>query len=123
ALGIGANTTVFSVIRRVLIAPLPYRAPDQLYRLYTTRLTPDGDDDKLSAIELADLAASSRNISAVTTSGNYGSVTYSDDETADSWQTAQVATNFFDVVGVRPTIGRVFRADDLVPGASPVVVL
>src|SRR5581483_10288386 len=45
ALGIGANTAVFSVVKRVLIAPLPFRAPDQLYRLYTTPAATDGDND------------------------------------------------------------------------------
>src|ERR1043166_9521051 len=87
ALGIGANTAVFSVVRRVLIAPLPYRAPEQLYRLYTSPSAADGDDDKLSAVELADLAAQSRSLSGVTQFGNYGGMTYTDGQTAEPWQT------------------------------------
>jgi predicted permease len=123
ALGIGANTTVYSIIRRVLIAPLPYRDPGQLYRLYTAPAEADGDDDKLSAVELASLAADSRSVAAVTLSGNYGSMTYTDEHTAEAWRTAVIAKNFLDVLGVRPIIGRGFTDDDLATGAPRVVMI
>ena len=122
ALGIGANTAIFSVIRRVLIAPLPYRAPEQLYRLYTTP-APGGDEDKLSAVELEGLAAESRLLSGVTWFGNYGAVTYTDGQTAEAWQIASVAPNFFDVLGVHPLLGRAISDDDAATGATPVIVL
>jgi putative ABC transport system permease protein len=123
ALGIGANTTVFSVVRRVLIAPLPYRAPDELYRLYTTPSAVDGDDDKLSAVVIDALAHDSHTLSAVTMFGNTGGGTYTDAQTAEVWKTAQVALNFFDVFGVRPVLGRTFVQDDVAPGAPRVMML
>src|SRR5579862_1775989 len=123
ALGIGANTAIFSLVRRVLIAAPPFRAPDQLYRLYTQPSTVDGDDDKLSAVELNDLAAQSHSLAGLTAFGNYGGLTYSDDRTAEPWQTVSVDTGFFDVLGIRPVLGRAFRAQDYVRGAPPVVIL
>jgi predicted permease len=117
ALGIGANTAVFSVLQRVLITPLPYRDPGQLYRLYTTPSAVDGDDDKLSLAELQDLAAQSRTLAGVTESGNYGSSTYTDGRTAEPWRMAQVAMNFFEVLGTRPIVGRTFVSADLATGA------
>ncbi|MGH7618373.1 MAG: ADOP family duplicated permease [Gemmatimonadaceae bacterium] len=123
ALGIGANTTVFSVVRRVLIAPLPFRESNQLYRLYTVPAVPGGDDDKLSAAELADLAAESHSLAGVTQFGAYGGVTYTDDETAEPWQTVAVAPNFFDVLGIRPALGRPFSDDDVAQGTKPVVMI
>src|SRR4029079_7419832 len=107
ALGIGANTTVFSVVKRVLIAPLPYRAPEQLYRLYTAPSSVDGDNDKLSALEITALA-DARSLLGVTEFGNYGGMTFTDGRTAEPWGTVQVGPNFFDVFGVRPALGRQF---------------
>ena len=122
ALGIGANTAVFSVVRRVLITPLPFRAPDELYRLYTAP-SATGDFDKLAAVELSDLAAQSRSVAALTFFGNYMGVTYSDDHTADSWQSVSVAPNFFDVLGVQPIHGRSFGPEDFVQGAPSVIMI
>jgi putative ABC transport system permease protein len=123
ALGIGANTAVFSIVRRVLIAPLPYRDPGRLYRLYTAPAAADGDDDKLSAVEVAAFAAHSRSVAAVTFSGNYGSWTYTDGQTTEPWRMAAIAGNFLDVLGVRPVIGRGFIDDDLATGAPRVVLI
>ena len=123
ALGIGANTAVFSVVRRVLIAPLPYQAPERLYRLYTTPAAADGDDNKLSMVELVDLAAESRTFSAVTISGNYGSAVYTDEQSAEPWRMASVALNFLDVLGVRPLLGRQFAEQDIQPGATRVTLI
>jgi predicted permease len=123
ALGIGANTTVFSVVERVLIAPLPYRAPEQLYRLYTVPSSVDGDDDKLSAVEIDALARDSRSLAGVTEFGNYGGATFTDAHVAESWQTVQVALDFFDVLGIHPALGRVFVPEDLAEGAPHVVML
>jgi predicted permease len=117
ALGIGANTAVFSVVRRVLITPLPYHAPEQLYRLYTTPAAADGDDNKLSAVELTALAAESHTLSGVTISGNYGSSVYTDERSAQAWRTASVALNFLAVLGVRPVLGRDFAEQDILQGA------
>ncbi|HEX4684854.1 MAG TPA: ABC transporter permease [Gemmatimonadaceae bacterium] len=123
ALGVGANTAIFSVVRRVLITPLPFRDPDQLVRLYTKPAAVDGDHDKLSAVELREVAAESRSISGITLFGNYRGTTYLDDRGADSWQLVSVAPNFFDVLGTRPIIGRVFGSDDFVRGAPSVVMI
>jgi len=123
ALGIGANTTIFSIIRRTLIAPLPFREPAALYRLYTTPTTLQGDDDKLSAVEVSELATASRSIAGVTHFGNYGSLTYTDGHVAEPWQTAQVSLTFFDVLGVAPALGRPFVDEDIIGGAAPVVML
>jgi predicted permease len=122
ALGIGANTAVFSVVRRVLVAPLPFRDPGQLYRLYTSPSS-TGDHDKLSAVELIDLAAQSRSLDGLTCYGNYAGTTYSDDRIAEPWQTVSVIPNFFSVFGIQPTIGRVFTADDFQPGAPAAVMI
>ncbi len=121
-LGIGANTAIFSVVERVLIAPLPFRAPEQLHRLYTAP-SATGDFDKLSAVELTDLAAQSRSIEGIALFGNYGGLTYSNETASELWQSVSVAPNFFSVLGVRPVIGRVFRADDFVQGAPLVVMI
>jgi putative ABC transport system permease protein len=123
ALGIGANTAVFSVVRRVLITPLPFRAPEQLYRLYTAPSAVDGDYDKLSAVELTTLAAQSKSVAGLTLFGNYQGQTYSDDRSADSWQSVSVIPNFFDVLGIRPVVGRVFGATDFLKGAPRVVII
>jgi predicted permease len=122
ALGVGANTAVFSVVRRVLIEPLPFRAPDQLYRLYT-QPTDGGDADKLSAAELTTLAVQSKSIAGLTVFGNYGGLTYTTDQSAEPWQTASVDTSFFNVLGVRPMLGRAFEGADLERGAPHVVIL
>ena len=123
ALGIGANTTVFSVVKRVLITPLPYRAPDQLYRLYTTPSSVDGDNDKLSAIEIAALSSDARSLAGVTEFGNYGGMTFTDGRIAEPWGTVQIAPNFLDVLGVRPALGRQFVAEDIGPNGARVVMI
>ncbi|MFI5228374.1 MAG: ADOP family duplicated permease [Gemmatimonadales bacterium] len=122
ALGVGANTAVFSVVRRVLIEPLPFRAPEQLYRLYT-QPTPGGDADKLSAAELTTLAAQSKSIAGLTAFGSYQGLTYTTDQSAEPWQIAEVDTSFFNVLGFRPVLGRTFVGADLQRGAPHVVIL
>jgi predicted permease len=122
ALGIGANTAVFSVVHRVLITPLPFREPDQLYRLYTTPST-TGDFDKLAAVELTDLAAQSRSVVGLTYFGVYSGVTYSDDRVTDTWQSVSVAPNFFDVLGVQPILGHAFRPEDFAKRAPNVLMI
>ena len=123
ALGIGANTTIFSIVRRTLIAPLPYRDPAALYRLYTTPTVGSSDTDKLSAVELAELSNTSRSVTGVAQFGNYGGATYTDGQIAEPWQSAQVSLSFFDVLGVAPALGRRFLDDDIAAGAEPVVML
>ena len=123
ALGIGANTTVFSVVKRVLITPLPYQAPEQLYRLYTAPSSVDGDNDKLSAVEIAALTADARSLAGVTEFGNYGGMTFTDGRTAEPWGTVQVGPDFFDVFGVRPALGRPFVTGDMTPNGARSVII
>jgi putative ABC transport system permease protein len=122
ALGIGANTTVFSVVKRVLITPLPFRAPDRLYRMYTAPSSVDGDNDKLSAVEITALA-DARSLAGVTEFGNYGGMTFTDGRTAEPWGTVQVGPNFFEVFGIRPALGRQFTDEDFGPNGARGVII
>ena len=92
----------------VLIAPLPYQAPDQLYRLYTQPSAVDGDDDMLSLVELDNISAHSQSVGAVIVSGLYRSTTYTDGRISEPWRNALVSVDFLNVLGVRPILGRNF---------------
>lgn len=122
ALGIGANTAVFSVVRKILLGRLPYREPDRLVRLYGGPANDPDPRGMLTAAEIADLRGT-RTLSGVAAFGNYLGATYVGDQHADVWQAVQVDPEFFHVLGVRPLLGRAIDARDVGPDAAPVAVL
>ena len=119
ALGIGANTAIFSVVHAVLLKPLPYHDPDNLVAVFhmsegrrSTMSGPNFYDVKKQSTALSDAAAYTRSRMILTGRG--------DPVRLDG---AQVSGSFFDVLGVRPILGRVFRADDNHPGRTRVAIL
>lgn len=122
ALGIGANTAVFSVVRRVVLAPLPYSQPDRLVRLYGGSVADPNARGMLTPADVADLQQS-RAFAAVAPFGNYGGATYVGDQRAEMWSAVQVGAEFFHLLGVRALLGRTIDARDTGADAPPVVVL
>src|SRR6185312_6497072 len=122
ALGIGANTAVFSVVRSVLLARLPYREPDRLVRLYGTAPGKPNAQGMLTPVEIS-AVQQSRALTGVGVWGWFGGVTYVGDRRTEQWESVQVTPNFFHVLGVRPWLGRTIDARDVGPDAAPVAVL
>jgi predicted permease len=122
ALGIGANTAIFSLVNAVLLRPLPYHDPDRLAMLWT-------DDPKRNIREegtsypnfldwrsqnqsFADLAILSRGIPVVLTGG----------DESERVMGEFVSANLFPLLGVRPALGRVFSPEDELRRARVVVL-
>jgi len=124
ALGIGANTIVFSWIRAVLLDAVPgARDPDRLVVVCPRHVSGRIVTDTMSLLDNQDLAAESSVFSGIAGSC-YDPVSFRVGEEAD-WVWAESATaNFFEVLGVRPQLGRFFfPMEDKHPGADNVVVL
>ncbi|HEX5438269.1 MAG TPA: ABC transporter permease [Gemmatimonadaceae bacterium] len=122
ALGIGANTAVFSVVRKALLDQLPYREPDRLVRIYGGQ---PGVPDARGMLTLTEIATmqQSRAFADAAVFGMYGGATYVGDQRAEMWQGVQVGPQFFHVLGVRALLGRTIDARDTAGDAMPVVVL
>ncbi|MBL9138226.1 MAG: ABC transporter permease [Verrucomicrobiales bacterium] len=123
SLGIGACTLVFSWIRSVLIDTIPgARDPGQLVVLADRHIS-GAIGDTLSMPDLRDLAANTNVFNGVVGSQMEATPLRIGKEV--EWVWAQVTTaNYFDVLGVRPGLGRGFRADeDQAPRGNPVVVI
>lgn len=125
ALGIGATTAVFSLVNGILLEPLPFPEPDRLVRLrHTVRdagaATVDQSDASVmlyqSDARAFDGVAAWRFDNGILGASEPG-------QTAFRARGARVTSNFFDVMGVRPTLGRAFAAGEDRPGANRVVVL
>ena len=112
ALGIGANTAIFSVVNAVLLRPLPYREPGKLVRVYTEFPTMDLKKFWMSPPEFMDIqneADSWESIGAWTTTGR--NVATSNDEPVRV--TAAIITRgLIDALGVQPAIGRNFTPEE-----------
>ena len=122
-LGIGANTAIFSVVRSVLLRPLPFSDPERLVRLYESFGSGDGDA-RLSLAPLTWQRWREHNevfedIAAATGT----SLTLGGDGEAQYVPAARVSFNFFSVLGLRPRLGRDFLPEEDQPGAAPVVLL
>jgi putative ABC transport system permease protein len=122
ALGIGANTAIFSIVNAVLLRPLPYPDPDRIMVLnessgpgqdYSVAL-PDYFDWRNDNTVFEHLAATHKE------SRNLSGIPGRDPERVSC---ASVTRNFFNVVGVSPETGRIFSEDEDKVGAPPVVVI
>jgi putative ABC transport system permease protein len=122
ALGIGANTAVFSMVRGVLLRPLPYRNGQELVVLRQPASLVGVPDAGFSAKEVDDYRNASHALGGVSEYHSMAFILLGRGEPRRV-QTGVVSANFFDLMGVRPALGRTFRPGEDVVGASPVLVL
>src|SRR4051812_28872292 len=114
ALGIAANTAMFSVVRAVLLKPLPYREPDQLV-LISEGATPARADE---------LRQASHSYAEVGTfAGGFEDLTLSGAGQPEQLKGARVSANYLGVLGVTPLAGRGFISTEDQPEAAPVAMI
>jgi putative ABC transport system permease protein len=122
ALGIGANTAIFSVVHGVLLRDLPFAAPDRLVVL--TQSAPKAGQPSLgfSVPDFTDFRERSRAFSGLAEYHSMWFILLGRPE-PERVQTAVVSDNYFDVIGVKPILGRGFLPGEDKPGAPAVLVL
>jgi putative ABC transport system permease protein len=120
ALGIGATSAIFSVVKAVLITPLPYPAPEQMVQIFT-RWTAF-EKTWIADQELIDLRRESRTMTAIA-GWSPGQQNLTGDGEPVRIGVGFVTANIFDVLGVRPMLGRVMTAEEDVPNGPQVAVL
>ena len=123
ALGIGANTTIFSVVNAVLLRPLPFEEPDRLVRIFTR--TPGGRLFELSPGKFYDWQRDARSFEgmAMYQCCGFRELALSGAGGARTVRATAVSAGFLEIVRARPALGRVFREEEDTPGGRHVVVL
>lgn len=124
ALGIGANTAIFSVIYGVLLRPLPYRDGHQLVVAHQRAKLAGIDDMGFSVKEFFDYRDQNKTLEtdSIVEHHSMNFILYGREE-PERAQTGVVSANFFDVLGVKPILGRTFDANDEKPESDAVLVL
>jgi putative ABC transport system permease protein len=122
ALGIGANSAIFSVVNAVLLKPLPYEHGDRL--LVVQQQAPKAGllDQPFSVQEINDYRNQNHSLDGLVEYHNMNFILLGRSE-PERVETGVVSWNFFDVFGVKPLFGRAFRAEDEQPGAPAVLLL
>ena len=120
ALGIGANTAIFSVVNAVLLKPLPFPEPDQLIAVGMTDTRQKGQTDlnSLSYPDFFDFRDQNRTLASSSVYRDQSFALTSEEE-ATSVHGAKVSAEFFDVLGIKPKMGRAFVRDDEQGGGGP----
>jgi putative ABC transport system permease protein len=122
ALGIGANSAIFSVVETVLLRPLPFPNSDQLVVIWGASARDANAQETDSFPDFYDYREQSRSFSAMGGYTGAGTVLTGAGE-AQELDGVAVAGDFFDVLGVPPMLGREFTADEAKLGAPNVVVV
>ena len=126
ALGIGANTAIFSVVYNVLLRPLPFAAQEQLLVAWKQDTTAGSPFVELSVAEFKDWQAQSESFASLaampTTAYGYGYVLTGWGDAAQL-ESSKVSGSFFSMLGARPALGRVLNEDDDRVDGPKVVVL
>src|SRR5438874_766925 len=121
-LGIGANTAIFSVVRGVLLRPLPHRDGGRLVYLRQSADGPGQEDVSFSVPEVRDLREGVPALAGIAQYSGWDAI----HETSDGpvrIKVGLVTGNYFDVMGLSPVLGRVTDASDDGTAAAPVAVL
>lgn len=120
ALGIGTNTALFSVVNGVLLNPLAYPQSGQLVALYGK--TPGFDQASINYPNFLDWQRDTQTFSSMAIYRNQD-YNFTGTGEAERLSGYMISADFFSTLGIRPILGRTFRAGDDVVGAAPVVIL
>jgi len=123
ALGIGANTTIFSMVNSFLLRPLPVQDPEQITAL--SQVGKDGANNSVFSIaEYRDLRNQSREVFSNLLAYQFGMDGLNAYGKTDRILTNYVSGNFFSMLGIKPALGRfILPSEGEVMGADPVMVL
>jgi predicted permease len=123
ALGIGANTTIFSIVNAVLLRPLSFEEPERLVRIFTR--TPGGRLFELSPGKFYGWQRDAQSFEgmAMYQCCGFRQLALTGTGTARTVRATAVSAGFFEIVRARPALGRVFRQEEDTPGGKHVVVL
>ncbi len=126
ALGIGANTAIFSVIESALMRPLPFPKADRLVRLYETFEENGARSDLLNLAEKTVRQwreYGSDIFEGIGVATGAGVTATNPGQPAQSFQAARISANFLNVLGLQPALGRNFTAAEDQPGGPRVVIV
>src|SRR5256884_9437603 len=120
ALGIGANTALFSVVNGVLLNPLPFPNPDQLLAAYSK--TGTFQESSISYPNFLDWQKDNHSLAALSAfrSDDYNMVGAGEPERV---HIHMISAEFFPALGLQPLLGRTFRPEEDQAGARPVTIL
>jgi predicted permease len=121
-LGIGANTAIFSVVRGVLLRPLPHRDGDRLVYLRHSIKGPGGENINFSVPEILDFRNSANTLRGI---AEYSSMVFTLEGEQDAVRVnvGLVTGNYFQIMGLSPVLGRLLNDGDDGTGVPPVMVL
>ncbi|MCZ6916913.1 MAG: ABC transporter permease, partial [Gemmatimonadetes bacterium] len=120
ALGIGANTAIFTVVNNVVLAPLGYEAPDRLVQVHTTFA--QNTTGRVSAPDARDYAEQSASLAQVAVL-DWGTRDLTGDGNPEVVSAGNVSANFFAVLRARPALGRLFLPEDQIAGNDRITVI
>jgi hypothetical protein len=121
ALGIGANSALFSVINAVLLRPLPYREADRL--VFLTEWSEQVPEMSFSVANFKDLRDQSRVFESLVASNGTSFILTGAGGEPERLNARRVSSGFFATLGKQPILGRAFTPEEDKPGAEPVVLL
>ncbi|MGA8145670.1 MAG: ABC transporter permease [Candidatus Acidiferrales bacterium] len=120
ALGIGANTAIFSVVNGVLLNPLPFPQPDQLVTLSESK--PNFATGSISYLNFRDWQRSSHTFSSMAISREI-SFSLTGAGEAEQLKAELLSSDYFSLLGVKPVIGRMFAPGEDEVGAAPIAMM
>jgi predicted permease len=120
ALGIGANTTIFSVVNGVLLNPLPYPQANRLVVLFHHK--PNFVNGSISYLNFLDWQRDNRSFEAMA-AYRFGSAKLTGSGEPENLTGRMVSAGFFEILGVNPLLGRTFSAGEDQLGANPTVMI
>src|SRR5215813_980717 len=124
ALGIGANTAIFSVVNATLLRPLPFKDPDRIVMAwcYIPKFAHQGDKFPTSAGNYLGLVKQTQTFNQLAAFRQWSwQLTHAGDP--EQLQGVRVSANFFDALGASPLIGQRFTADQDQEGAARVAII
>jgi predicted permease len=124
ALGIGANTTIFSVINSLLLKPIPFPEAERLVLVWESPANDPQNRNIVSAPNFEDWQRQNEVFAAMTLFDSAGKgYNLSGDGEPERVSGVRVSASFFDVLGVKPRLGRAFLPDEETPGKHQVIVI
>lgn len=122
AIGVGANVALFTLVNGVLLRPLDFRAPAELYAIHTQNERTHATNESVSLIDFEDWQRATPSATGMTTLC-YWLFNLSGDGDPERLQGVRASGNFFDVLGVPPALGRYFTEEDDRAGRGELVVV